>query len=71
MLSSDGDWQFVRHYFGVELDQSNFRDNQSQLRFIRVRFGEGYMDNLLTLIKSAFFNYEQFLHEISSKCGLT
>ena len=65
MLSSDDDWKFVRHYFGAELDQSNFRDTQSQFRSIRPRFSEGYMDNLITLIKSAFFNYEQFLHEIS------
>ena len=43
MLSSDDDWQFVRHYFGAELDQSNFRDNQPQYRSIRVRFSEGYI----------------------------
>jgi hypothetical protein len=71
MLSSDDDWQFVRHYFGAELDQSNFRDNQAQYRSIRVRFSEGYMDNLLTLTKLTFLNYEQFIPEISSKCCLT
>jgi len=36
MLSSDEDWKFVRHYFGAELDQSNFGDFEAQYRFIRV-----------------------------------
>ena len=68
MLSSDDDWKFVRHYFGAELDQSNFRDTQSQFLSIRLRFSDGYMDNLLTLTKLTFFYYEQFVPEISSKC---